>query len=192
MSALHRRNLPHLYFEEGKYFITYRLAGSIPISKLFEQKYTATKNNSKQFIRLFRKYDKLMDSKQHGINCLENPEVADICKASLHYPNGKDYRLICYTIMPNHVHLVFELLPGNKGISKIMQSIKRVSARKSNVFLGRTGKFWQDESFDRWIRDETELYNIIKYVLLNPVEAGLVRRWDEYKNTYCHKDFIVL
>ena len=75
--------------------------------------------------------------------------------------------------MPNHIHLVFELLSKNKSVSKIMQSIKRISARKSNVILHRKGKFWQDESYDRLVRDDKELYFVIKYVLMNPVNARL-------------------
>lgn len=81
--------------------------------------------------------------------------------------------------MPNHFHLVFELLKNNKGISKIMQSIKRISARECNKYLIRSSVFWHDESFDRWVRDEKELYFVIRYVLLNPVNAGLIKNWDE-------------
>ena len=192
MNALHRRNLPHLYFEEGKYFITYRLANSIPSDKLEEIKTKKTIINFQQFKRLFEKYDTLLDSGEFGINYLAKKEITEISKDTLHYPDGRDYKLICYCIMPNHIHLVFDLLPGNKGISKIMQSIKRTSARKSNILLGREGKFWQDESYDRWIRDDSELYNIIKYVLMNPVNAGLVNNWNEYTNTYCHIDYQLL
>jgi len=92
--------------------------------------------------------------------------------------------------MSNHVHVVFELLENNKGISKIMQSIKRISARKSNEILHRSGTFWQDESFDRLIRNEKEFYKILRYVLMNPVKAGLVTHWKDWKNSYCHPEFI--
>ena len=63
------------------------------------------------------------------------------------YPHEKDYNLICYCVMPNHVHFVFELLQDNRGISKIMQGIERASSRKCNKLLNKTGKFWQDESY---------------------------------------------
>jgi hypothetical protein len=144
MKMLHRRNLPHLYFNEGNYFITYRLANSIPSAKLAEIKTKKTINNFRQFKRLFEKYDNLLDSGEFGINYLAKKEITEVCKVTLHYPDSRDYKLICYCIMPNHIHLVFELLQGNKGISKIMQSIKRISSRKCNMFLGREGKFWQD------------------------------------------------
>ena len=94
--------------------------------------------------------------------------------------------------MPNHIHLVFELIEGNKGMSKIMQSLKRTSARKCNLVLNRNGKFWQDESYDRLVRDDKELYFIIQYVLMNPVSAGLVQNWNDWKFTYCHPNYVVL
>ena len=94
--------------------------------------------------------------------------------------------------MPNHIHLVFELLKENKGISKIMQSIKRISARKSNLILNRSGKFWQDESYDRLVRDDKELYFVIRYILMNPVNAGLTKEWSDWKHTYCRPEYLVL
>jgi REP element-mobilizing transposase RayT len=188
----HRRNLPHLYFNDGIYFITARLKNSIPLAKL-EQLKNETKNISdEKQKRLFKKYDALMDSGEYGEKYLKINECAEIVKTTLHYADGKDYKLICYCIMPNHFHLVFELLPNNKGISKIMQSIKRISARDCNKILIRSGAFWQDESFDRWVRDEKELYFVIRYILLNPVNAGLVDNWRDWKYTYCHPDYLIL
>jgi REP element-mobilizing transposase RayT len=187
-----RRNLPHLYFPDGRYFITYRLANSLPQEKLTEIETNPTKWDFEKFKRLFTKYDSLLDSGNFSINYLIQRELADICKYTIHYPDGKDYTLICCCIMPNHVHLVFKLLPANKGISKIMQAIKGISANKCNLLLRREGKFWQDESYDRWIRDDKELFFVIRYVLLNPVNTGLVKNWKEWKYTYCHSNYIVL
>ncbi|MGQ9644808.1 MAG: REP-associated tyrosine transposase [Ignavibacterium sp.] len=188
----HRRNLPHLYFIDGTYFITTRLKNSIPLEKLEQLKVESITNPDEKEKRLFNKYDNLLDSGNFGEKYLGNPECAEIVKSTIHYPDGKDYRLICYCIMPNHFHIVFELLQNNKGISKIMQSIKRISARDCNKYLNRTGAFWQDESFDRWVRDEKELYFVIRYVLLNPVNAGFVKNWDEWKYSYCNPDFLIL
>lgn len=191
----HRRNLPHLYSGEGIYLITFRLANSLPQSKIAEIK-SAIENKGlkdvEKFKRLLKKYDNLLDSGLYGNKYLLNLQVSEICKYTLHYQDNKEYKLICYCIMPNHIHLVFELLSNNKGISKIMQSIKRISARKSNLALNRTGKFWQDESYDRLIRDDKELYFIIKYVLMNPVNAGLTDYWNSWKYSYCRPEYIVL
>jgi putative transposase len=191
----HRRNLPHLYFSEGIYFITFRLADSLPSEKVAEVKAlieSELTNDSEKFKRLLKKYDDLLDSGLYGSKHLIDPRVAEICKYTLHFADGKDYKLICYCIMPNHIHIVFELIEGNKGISKILQSIKRTSARKCNLVLNRNGKFWQDESYDRLVRDDKELYFIIKYVLINPVNAGLVDNWSDWKYSYCRPEYVVL
>ncbi len=188
----HRRNLPHLYYDEGEYFITYRLANSIPLQKLNEIKSEVQNIDFDQFKRLFRKYDAILDSGEFGINYLKEKRIAEICKGTIHYPDGKEYKLICYCVMPNHIHIVFKLLENNKGISKIMQAVKGISAKEVNKILNRKGVFWQDESYDRLVRDEIELYFIIKYVLLNSVEAGLVNNWKDWEHTYCHPDYIVI
>jgi len=185
----HRRNLPHLYFDNGIYFITYHLANSIPAGALIKLKEEKVINLGLQESHLFIKYDNLLHSANNGINYLTIPEIIEISRFTIQYPDGKDYKIICYCIMPNHIHLVFELLNRNKGVSKIMQSIKRISSRKSNLFLQREGKFWQDESYDRWVRDDKELYFIIRYILWNPVEAGLVSDWKDWEYTYCNENY---
>jgi hypothetical protein len=48
------------------------------------------------------------------------------------------------------------------------------------------------KSYDRWVRDETELYFVIKYVLMNPVEAGLVVNWYDWENTFCLPEYVVI
>ena len=94
--------------------------------------------------------------------------------------------------MPNHIHLVFELLDKEKQIGEILGSIKKYSARRSNKILNQTGHFWQTESYDRLVRDDIELYFIIKYVLLNPVNAGLIEHWNEWKGTFCRPEYQVI
>jgi REP element-mobilizing transposase RayT len=189
-----RRNLPHLYLENGRYFITFRLADSIPYKLLRQiiKNHHNIKDDDVKSKRIFQKYDDILDSGKYGANYLKLDEIAELVKTCIHYPDGAEYTLICYTIMSNHAHVVFDLLENNKGVSKIMQSIKGISARRSNNALNRSGTFWQDESFDRLIRNDRELLRIINYVLNNPVKAGLVTKWNDWKHSYCHPDFIDL
>jgi len=126
--TFHRRNLPHLHYDEGTYFITYRLADTIPLPVLEQYHEELSRRdledlNIKQK-KFFKKYDTYLDNALHGHDYLTKKEFARIIINTLHYPEGKEYFLICYCIMPNHVHLVFRLLKLKKGISKIMQSIK--------------------------------------------------------------------
>jgi putative transposase len=70
-------------------------------------------------------------------------------------------------------------------LSVIMQSLKGYTARKCNIELGRRGSFWQHESFDHVIDDEGEFDRTIRYVLNNPVKAGLAKDWREWPWSYC-------
>ncbi len=67
----------------------------------------------------------------------------------------------------------------------IMHSLKGYTARKCNLALGRSGPFWQHESFDRVIRDQPEFGPVVNYVLNNPVKAGIVSQWQQWKWNYC-------
>lgn len=188
----HRRRLPHLYYNEGTYFVTYRLYGSIPQNRLDELQKEIDSSDVEDQKRIFKKYDKLLDRVENQIFHLKNPLIAEACKNSIMFFDKKDIDVICYCIMPNHIHLAFELLAKNKLVGDIMASIKRYSAKSANEILNRKSKFWQPESFDRLVRDEKELYNIIKYVLLNPVNAGLIEDYKDWPHTYCRKEYLVL
>ena len=193
----HRRNLPHLYYNDGTYFITYRLFGSMPkeilseLNKLSNQELKIGFNQLEllKIENILNKYEELLNTNNYLPRYLSNESIAEICQRTIHYYDDNQYKLICYCIMPNHIHLIFTLLPNNKGISKIMQSIKRTSANESNKVLNKEGTFWQAESFDRLIRDDKELYFTINYVLENPVKAGLIDDLGKWKYTYINKDY---
>ena len=112
--------------------------------------------------------------------------------------------------MSNHVHVVFtplamqssrtdivnsaENTAQTKGLcynplSSIMQSLKGYTAHKANHLLGRSGAFWQRESYDHVVRDASEWQRIITYVLNNPVKAGLVDSWEKWQWSYCRLEF---
>jgi putative transposase len=78
--------------------------------------------------------------------------------------------------MPNHAHiLVLPLVP----LSVFMKWLKGIMARQANELLNRTGQpFWQDESFDHYVRSEHQFNQITNYIEMNPVQAGLLQRPD--------------
>lgn len=77
-------------------------------------------------------------------------------------------------------NLSYEYVP----LAQILHSLKRYTAREANRLLGRTGAFWQHESYDHVVRDAAELERVIRYVANNPVAAGLVQEWTEWPWTY--------
>ena len=187
----HRRNLPHFYKPNATYFITYRLYGTISKEKIAHLRYELYGKNSaitkeeryQQDKIFFKEYDKLLHNNR-TINYLNNEKIVKIIKESLHYYNQREIKLICYTIMPNHVHVLFHSLEGARSLDKIMQSIKGYSALEANKIIQKVGKFWQAESYDHIVRNEDELYRIINYILMNPVKAKLVEDWRDWKHSY--------
>ncbi len=74
--------------------------------------------------------------------------------------------------MPNHVHVLIEV--KEHSLSDIVRSWKSYTAHQVNKLLGRTGRFWMPDYFDRFIRDERHFAATVEYIRQNPVKAGLV------------------
>ena len=92
--------------------------------------------------------------------------------------NLKHYELHAFVVMANHVHL---LATPRVPVSELTQSLKKFTGRECNRLLGRTGEpFWQDESYDRLVRDDAEFARIASYIETNPVRAGLVAAPEEF------------
>jgi REP element-mobilizing transposase RayT len=89
------------------------------------------------------------------------------------------YQLHAWVVMPNHVHGIFR---PHTAMPTIMRWLKGRTSRVANKILGRTGRaFWQDESFDHWIRSAEELQDLIEYVENNPRKAGLVEAKEQWR-----------
>lgn len=124
--------------------------------------------------------DRILDSVSTGPLFLRRPEIAKVVVDALHYRDRhlRHYQLHSYVVMPNHVHLLITPLVE---VSKLMQSLKRFTARAGNRILGLTGQpFWQDESYDRLVRNQTELARITHSIEMNPVKAGLAATLEEF------------
>jgi len=123
--------------------------------------------------------DRLLDHIRTGPFYLRIPEVAGIVVDAIRFRDVRDYELHSFVVMPNHVHL---LITPSIEVCKVMQSLKRFTAREGNKILGLTGKpFWQDESFDRLVRNGTEFDKITDYIEMNPVTAGLAASPEEFR-----------
>lgn len=192
----YRRRLPHIQIAGSTYFVTFRLKDSLPrdaFEKLAEETARIIKlqngDADLEHLRWFGKFDEYLDRALCGEEYLKNEQIADLIAESIHYRNGKVYGLDAFCIMPNHVHLICMPLEKEKDIfyslTEIFQSLKRHTARQSNLILGRSGAFWQDESYDHIVHNQAELERIVKYVLNNPVKAGLVDDRSKWKWSYC-------
>ncbi|HVO99837.1 MAG TPA: transposase [Bryobacteraceae bacterium] len=115
--------------------------------------------------------DRLLDNARTGPLYLKQPGIAQMVADAIRYRDGKVYDLHNFVVMPNHVHM---LITPREPLSKLMQSLKRYTAREANRTLGLTGHpFWQDESYDHLVRDAEEFARIARYIEMNPVRAGI-------------------
>lgn len=101
-----------------------------------------------------------------------NGELAEKMPKSLLHYQGERCLTSCFTVMSNHVHVVMKPL-GEFELEAILESVKRFVSRKVNAALGRSGRLWEEESYDRIIRDEEHLFRVIQYIGRNPQKAGL-------------------
>lgn len=170
----YRRHLPHWQKVDSALFLTWRLYGSLPKRSLNTR--FSKDNPGRNFLLIDRELDKAVC----GPTWLSDPRLAELVVDSLVYGEKQlnFYRLSSYVVMCNHVHL---LIWPKVMLPKITKSIKGFTARSANRILKRTGNpFWQEESFDHWVRNEEEYDRILSYIERNPVKAGLVEQPEEW------------
>jgi putative transposase len=193
-----RRHLPHWDVPGATYFVTACLQGSIPAQGLLNiRDYEAALTRRprptdmsesdwalRRWKLLFARTEQWLDENP-AIRHLANPDLAAVVANALLFFAGTRYDVLAFVVMPSHIHWVFrpleswvrELEPDAKEPTpreRIMHSIKRFTARECNQRLQLQGAFWQQESYDHWMRDADELERIINYVEYNPVKAGLI------------------
>jgi hypothetical protein len=121
----YRRNLPHVQPPGATFFVTFRLAGSLPQSLILQWQKQRTRlaqwaetnpslhqRRQQEFERVwFAKFESILDGGRYGPQWLRDERIADRMAKRLHDQNGKLYRLDSFSVMPNHVHVVFKPLP---------------------------------------------------------------------------------
>jgi putative transposase len=186
-------NLPHWYQPGVTYFVTFRTEDSVPqaLAKswygrrddwLRRHKIDPSSKGwasqlkgqdlEREFHATFSK--EFMEYLDRGLGAcvLRQPECAKIIADSLGHFDGIRYHLDSYVVMPNHVHLLACLL-GETEIEAQCFSWKKFTAGKINKALGRSGRFWQEESFDHLVRSPEQFEYLRRYIAENPMKAGL-------------------
>ena len=160
--AFYRRHLPHIHLLDHPTFVTFRLHGSLPAGLV------ALKDP-----RAFQNTDAILDKAATGPFWLREPVIARIVVDAIHYNavELKHFDSHSFVVMSNHVHL---LLTPRVSLIKALQSLKSITAKRANLALLRTGPFWQAESFDHVVRNDSHFKRIVHYIHHNPVQAGLV------------------
>lgn len=190
---VYTRSLPHWRQAGATYFVTFHLADALPSAKQNEleslrrelaahssvaRKQSLVEEYAK---RIFQLTESTIDA---GFgNCWFKREVYanELSRAILHF-HGDRYEIGCFVIMANHCHLAIRPFAGF-DLEQLIGDIKKVTARFVNNREHRSGALWQQESYDRIIRDTEHLYRVVEYIGNNPRKAGIPEsEWNRWIN----------
>jgi type I restriction enzyme R subunit len=192
--------LPHWRQAGCTYFVTFRLADSIPRAVVDQWAYEREcwlkargidlncTEGKRVFSRLDgreqRQYEKHFATRMHdyldrghGSCILVNPACAEIVAEALDFFHGSRLDTGDYVVMPNHVHAMMTPYPGYE-LEDILQSIKSYTAKRILKHTMGHGSVWMKESYDHIVRDSTQLVRVQQYIRANPTKAHL--REDQY------------
>lgn len=152
---------------------------------------------------LFGLADELLAQDTAGPKWLGKEPIARLMVDALFYHHRRLYILLAFVVMPNHVHVLLipmEQRPTegpdvasslNSGaglpampvpLRQITHSLKSYVAHEPSRRLARPPRpFWQDESYDHWVRSEAELGRVVTYVESDPVRSGLADSPEEWR-----------
>jgi putative transposase len=117
------------------------------------------------------RWDRALDGGR-GTCPLRDPTHASVVADSLRHFDGDRYDLFDFVVMPNHVHLL-AAFPDADRMRSQCESWKRYTAGRLNKLIGRTGRFWETDSFDHLVRSGEQYDYLRRYIADNPIPAGL-------------------
>ena len=180
---IYHRHFPHWRQAGASYFVTFRLADSIPQDQLqalrrwrriWEQNNPEPRSEGQweELAREITRRTEVSLDQGYGECVFRDHTLSDELAGSLlHFQNDRWF-VPCYAILPNHVHLIAQPL-GAHELEDVLESVKRYVSRHVNEYLDRSGTLWGEESYDRIIRDEEHLWQCVQYIGNNPGKAGL-------------------
>ncbi|MCW5554035.1 MAG: transposase [Verrucomicrobiae bacterium] len=169
-----RGYLPHFDLPGLVQFINYRLDDAMPAALRHEW---ATLLEIDDELKRWTKIEDYLD-RGRGSCLLRDARAAAIVEENWLHLDGQEYRLLAWVVMPNHVHLLVEIWQTPQA--ELIQNWKGFTARRINRLLGRRGQLWQDDYWDRYIRDAAHYRKVVHYIEANPVKAGLVKAPEQW------------
>jgi REP element-mobilizing transposase RayT len=118
------------------------------------------------------------ENKQHYF---VNNKITNIIEDELEFrKTTKEINLLCYCIMPDHLHILLSLTEDyHKSLQNWVSAFKRYTTRVINELFG-IKPLWQKNFYDHVVRKEESLLKIAEYIVNNPVRKGIVSEWEEY------------
>lgn len=181
-----KNRLPHWQQDGGIYFVTFRLADSLPeeLLRVWQQEREVwLKRNPPphedsadiEYHRLFTTRMEQWLDKGSGSCALRAPEAAAVVAGALGFYEGRRSRMTAFVVMPNHVHVLF----GLEGGAEIQEVVGAWKGHTSYTLARQAGvewPGWQKDYFDRLVRDEGHFARCVRYIRKNPVRAELSER----------------
>jgi REP element-mobilizing transposase RayT len=182
-----RGYLPHCDQPGLVQFLTFRLWDSMPASWRGEWEHllaVSTRSDAprsgeqsiasrEQRIKLEEYLDRSL-----GECFLRDPRIATLVEQAIRFHQGQRFELLAWVVMPNHVHALIQV--GLTPLTRIVQNWKSVAAVAANKLLGRPGRFWQPDYWDRHMRDAEQTLKAVRYIENNPVKAKLCRAPEDW------------
>ena len=131
-------------------------------------------------------YDQLLDAQDQSKYVLNRPAAAkEVIKSWLTMQEMGLLLVYAICVMGNHVHVLLKGPDGkpDKQIGRVVHQHKTFSTREIKRVCSITDRVWDDGFYDRYVRPGT-FWTVLRYVLNNPVAAGLVGRWEDWAHTY--------
>ena len=169
-----RGYLPHRDEPGLTQFVTFHLADSLPATLRSEWEALLKIEEDRDRRRQLEAY---LD-RGRGECHLRRADIARVVENAVRFHHGQWYDLLAWIVMPNHVHLLVKV--GNTSLSKIVNELKRYTAREANKILRQEGAFWAEDYFDTYMRDTEHELKTRRYIENNPVKALLVREPREW------------
>lgn len=169
--------------------MTFRLVDSLPKSQLNEltslrheltKKLEASPEMSrseqgtlwKEHARIVLQKSEAWLDQGYGSCLLRDASNRGVVEDALRYFHMNRQETGAFVVMPNHVHALLRPL-GDFSLEQVLKSIKRESSRKINSATGSSGALWQEESYDRIVREPEHLWRCLQYIGRNPAKAKL-------------------
>ena len=174
-----RGYLPHFDGIEIPQFITIHLADSIPqkIIKRWQEELKSLKYEQERIL-VQRRIEKYLDQ-GYGEALLKQTSVATMVQDSLLKFDGTRYHLFAWVVMPNHVHSLMTRFEHYE-LKDILHSLKSYTAHEANKMLHRSGQFWIEDYFDRYMRNQEHFRKTVQYIENNPVKARLCEKSSDW------------
>ena len=180
----YRRRLPQWRQAGATYFVSFRLADSLPkecldelrhLKREWELKHPVprTENDWQEYAKLIGRRGEYWLDQLYGSCVLRESGCGEIVEDALRFFDEVRYQLGALVTMPNHVHVVVRPFDAQFTLENVLQSWKGFTSREINKKQGTRGMIWQAESHDRLIRDCEHLLRAIRYIGKNPSKAGI-------------------